>query len=714
MSRSSPPLSSSSSPITDSSVSPLNETITSAATGVLSASSTPSSTPLSTTTTTIANQTNHSSSQSSVDPKEMMDNNSTTSLNAPKYGTPVPNRVFVGGIPGDATEIDVMSLFGKFGKIMNVNIILDRAGVPRGYGFVTFETEDDAKRVIQEKDNLIINNRKLNVSVAIKKHQNFTNEMNFRSLTNGAVIYNAYPLMNTSQALYGDYGIYPTDSIPIYNFGVNPQMITSTGITTSPPQSSYPYAYQPTSGGVYLTTQPSMAASTHQLMSSFQSSTPQTAYPILNGPFRLPMNAQNMNQVNPYIHMSSSSTPPLSQNSSIPVHQLSAVAGNHQMPPIYAISPNGLPQPSPLPNGGVNSSGHQSMAACIHNYHQQQQQQHHRPDSRPPEHQQHIHHHSAGDNGGPALLHHHTHSQQMSPQVVELMPIWSQKVPNNTTNTTTNNSTTTSNHQKSMSRDNNGGGGGGGRHHHNHHQYSQKPNNNMSTTSSSNSSSAVSSSRGDYNNRLDNNKQRNTSYNNSHHHNNRKPATNSYTNSNNMKSKNGGYNGGGGGGGQSSYGPPKQQQPANNSYETECQTIATPTAYNHHNNVPVIANTSALQGMPFVKHTFNHRYHHPMNNHHLHQQQQQYTMQSTITAATGNGYHQQQQQQQPHHHYHHHNQQQHNGSVGNLPTIKKVVNGIEILTVPSVNNGGGGGGGGFGPPISPPLTPGGGTQLAHK
>ena len=38
------------------------------------------------------------------------------------------------------------------------------------YGFVTFETEEDANKVMKESDNLLLKNKKLNVSVAIRKN----------------------------------------------------------------------------------------------------------------------------------------------------------------------------------------------------------------------------------------------------------------------------------------------------------------------------------------------------------------------------------------------------------------------------------------------------------------------------------------------------------------------------------------------------------------
>ncbi|KXJ83612.1 hypothetical protein RP20_CCG003839 [Aedes albopictus] len=68
-------------------------------------------------------------------------------LAAPKYGTLIPNRVFVGGISGDTTEAELCRLFSSYGNVKSTKIIVDRAGVSKGYGFVTFETEHEAQRL---------------------------------------------------------------------------------------------------------------------------------------------------------------------------------------------------------------------------------------------------------------------------------------------------------------------------------------------------------------------------------------------------------------------------------------------------------------------------------------------------------------------------------------------------------------------------------------
>ncbi len=49
-----------------------------------------------------------------------------------------------------------MQLFSKFGAIRGTKIIMDRAGVSKGYGFVTFETEDEAKRLLNAMNHRVI------------------------------------------------------------------------------------------------------------------------------------------------------------------------------------------------------------------------------------------------------------------------------------------------------------------------------------------------------------------------------------------------------------------------------------------------------------------------------------------------------------------------------------------------------------------------------
>lgn len=48
---------------------------------------------------------------------------------------------------GDTTEAELCRLFSSYGNVKSTKIIVDRAGVSKGYGFVTFETEHEAQKL---------------------------------------------------------------------------------------------------------------------------------------------------------------------------------------------------------------------------------------------------------------------------------------------------------------------------------------------------------------------------------------------------------------------------------------------------------------------------------------------------------------------------------------------------------------------------------------
>jgi hypothetical protein len=112
----------------------------------------------------------------------------------PKMGTLIPNRVFVGGISTSTTESELHQLFSEFGNVKQTKIIADRSGVSKGYGFVTFETEEEARRLQAASEDIVLKERKLNIAPAIKKQPNYTTgggrgyEMG-QPIVNGAVYY---------------------------------------------------------------------------------------------------------------------------------------------------------------------------------------------------------------------------------------------------------------------------------------------------------------------------------------------------------------------------------------------------------------------------------------------------------------------------------------------------------------------------------------------
>ncbi|XP_075286615.1 protein boule-like [Opisthocomus hoazin] len=90
---------------------------------------------------------------------------------APRFGTVTPNRIFVGGIDFKTNESDLRKFFTQYGSVKEVKIVNDRAGVSKGYGFITFETQEDAQKILQEARRLNYKDKKLNIGPAIRKQQ---------------------------------------------------------------------------------------------------------------------------------------------------------------------------------------------------------------------------------------------------------------------------------------------------------------------------------------------------------------------------------------------------------------------------------------------------------------------------------------------------------------------------------------------------------------
>uniref|UniRef100_A0A1I7TSR9 RRM domain-containing protein n=1 Tax=Caenorhabditis tropicalis TaxID=1561998 RepID=A0A1I7TSR9_9PELO len=82
----------------------------------------------------------------------------------------IPNRIFVGGFPLSTTESDLREHFDRFFPVKDVKMIKTLDGQSKGYGFVTFETEDEAEEVRQlNPKQLEFRSRKLNLGPAIRK-----------------------------------------------------------------------------------------------------------------------------------------------------------------------------------------------------------------------------------------------------------------------------------------------------------------------------------------------------------------------------------------------------------------------------------------------------------------------------------------------------------------------------------------------------------------
>lgn len=71
------------------------------------------------------------------------------------HGSPVPTRtkkIFVGGLASSVTDADFRDYFEKFGAITDVVVMYDHTTQrPRGFGFITYESDDSVDKVLTKK-----------------------------------------------------------------------------------------------------------------------------------------------------------------------------------------------------------------------------------------------------------------------------------------------------------------------------------------------------------------------------------------------------------------------------------------------------------------------------------------------------------------------------------------------------------------------------------
>ncbi|XP_011298673.1 RNA-binding motif protein, X-linked 2-like [Fopius arisanus] len=60
--------------------------------------------------------------------------------------------IFIGGLPYDLTEGDVITIFSQYGEPVNINLVRDKeSGKSKGYGFLCYE---DQRSTVLAVDNL--------------------------------------------------------------------------------------------------------------------------------------------------------------------------------------------------------------------------------------------------------------------------------------------------------------------------------------------------------------------------------------------------------------------------------------------------------------------------------------------------------------------------------------------------------------------------------
>ncbi len=77
------------------------------------------------------------------------------------------NKLFVGNLSFDTTENELQDAFAAHGTVTETNLMMDRTtGRPRGFGFVTMSTPEEAQKAIDALNGAQLGGRALTVNIA--------------------------------------------------------------------------------------------------------------------------------------------------------------------------------------------------------------------------------------------------------------------------------------------------------------------------------------------------------------------------------------------------------------------------------------------------------------------------------------------------------------------------------------------------------------------
>lgn len=76
-------------------------------------------------------------------------------------------KLFVGNLSFNTTENDLQDAFAAHGTVVETNLMMDRmSGRPRGFGFVTMSTPEEAQKAIDAMNGAQLDGRPLTVNIA--------------------------------------------------------------------------------------------------------------------------------------------------------------------------------------------------------------------------------------------------------------------------------------------------------------------------------------------------------------------------------------------------------------------------------------------------------------------------------------------------------------------------------------------------------------------
>ena len=77
------------------------------------------------------------------------------------------NKLFVGNLSFNTTENDLQDTFAAHGTVTETNLMMDRTtGRPRGFGFVTMSSPEEAQKAVEALNGQSLDGRALTVNIA--------------------------------------------------------------------------------------------------------------------------------------------------------------------------------------------------------------------------------------------------------------------------------------------------------------------------------------------------------------------------------------------------------------------------------------------------------------------------------------------------------------------------------------------------------------------
>lgn len=82
-------------------------------------------------------------------------------------------RIYVGKLPYQTTDQELLDLFGQYGEVTSANVIIDReTGRSKGFGFVDMSDDQAAQSAISQLNNSTLSGRTIVVNEAQERRDN--------------------------------------------------------------------------------------------------------------------------------------------------------------------------------------------------------------------------------------------------------------------------------------------------------------------------------------------------------------------------------------------------------------------------------------------------------------------------------------------------------------------------------------------------------------